>query len=120
MSEESIDLKPVKESKRPIVNQPLGAKKSMTKVPGVANAKEEAARQKREALKRDELAAIVIQKWARGWKDRKRTSKKRSNMKYEIDYEHEKFTNDFKANDKFNLNQFLSKKVKLRQMNGTD
>ena len=61
-----------------------------------------------------------MQKWARGWKARKMVSKKRLRMKAQIDYEHAQFTNEFKINDKFNLNKFLSQKQQLRQLNGTE
>ena len=65
-----VDLKPVKEEKRKIVNQALGSGSVTTKaskVPGILNVKDEATRQKNEVQKRDANAATVIQKWARGW-----------------------------------------------------
>lgn len=109
-SEGSLDLKPVKEPKRVVVNQALNKKSQSApkaKVPGIANAKEEAQRQKDEMLKRDTAAATEIQKWTRGWQERKAVSKRRNRMKREVDYEHAEFTNEFKMNDQFNLNKFI-------------
>ena len=40
-------------------------------------------------------------------------------MKDEIDYEHARFTQEFKVNDKFNLNKFMQQKQKLRELNQT-
>ena len=41
-------------------------------------------------------------------------------MKREIDFEHAQFTNEFKMNEKFNLNKFLGQKAKLRKQTGTE
>lgn len=41
-------------------------------------------------------------------------------MKHEIDYEHARFTEEFKINEKFNLNKFIQQKSKLRQQNQTE
>jgi hypothetical protein len=121
-SEGSVDLQPVRQQKRSIVNQ--GAEKLTKKpadtIPGVVNVKGEANRQMQQIRSQEETAAIVMQKWARGWKARKFVSKKRLRMKAQIDYEHAQFTNEFKINDKFNLNKFLSQKQQLRNLNGTD
>jgi hypothetical protein len=113
-SDISVDLKPVKGEKRKIVNQPLSKKSKSAppkaKMPGVVNAKEEAQRQIDETKDRESKAATVMQKWYRGWRARKLVSKKRRLMKDEIDYEHARFTQEFKINEKFNLNKFISQK----------
>jgi|TARA_B110001450_G_C17646444_1_gene491413 hypothetical protein len=44
-----------------------------------------------------------MQKWARGWQDRKKTRRLRGRMQKEIDYHHEQFTQQFKLNDEFNI-----------------
>lgn len=122
-SDLSVDLKPVKEEKRKVVNQPLSKKSksapTKAKVPGVVNAKEEAQRQLNEIRDRESKAVTVIQKWYRGWKARKLVSKRRRLMKDEIDYEHARFTQEFKVNEKFNLNKFIQQKQKLRELNQT-
>jgi hypothetical protein len=57
----------VKEEKRKIVNQPIVDLEVPTKVPGVINIQDEASRQQAEERKQKTNAAVVMQKWARGW-----------------------------------------------------
>jgi predicted hydrolase (HD superfamily) len=89
----------------------LSKKSPAKKMPGVVNVKQEAQRQKSEVLSKEAAAATVMQKWARGWQGRKAVAKRRHGMRHEIDYEHARFTNEFKANDEFNLNRFLGRKA---------
>ena len=89
-------------------------------MPGVINIKDEAARQKEAEQARHTKAALVMQKWARGWKDRKRTSKLRNRMRNEIESDHAHYTAYFKMNDEFNLNKFIEKKKAIRSQIGTD
>lgn len=121
-SEGSVDLQPEKQSKRKIVNQPVKQTHSAPKahLPGMLDTKAEAQRQLNEKKKRETQAATVVQKWYRGWHDRKFVAKRRAGMKHEIDYEHKRFTEEFKINEKFNLNKFISQKTKLRQQNQTE
>jgi hypothetical protein len=84
------------------------------------NVKEEAARQQAEVRTREAKAATVIQKWARGWKARRLAARKQKNLMRDVDYEHAQFTHEFKMNDQFNLNKFISQKQKLRQLNKTE
>lgn len=84
------------------------------------NAREEAARQKAAELLRHELAALVMQKWFRGWQARKIYSKRIKRTKREIEEEYNDFVTTFKANDSFNLNRFLKEKKRLRAKTGTD
>lgn len=41
-------------------------------------------------------------------------------MKNEIDFEHARFTEEFKINEKFNLNKFIQQKSQLRKQNKTE
>lgn len=93
----------MKEEKRKIVNQAVADLEIPSKVPGVINVQDEAARQQAEEKRRTTEAAVVMQKWARGWKDRKKSRRLRSRMKKEIDYAHDQFTQQFKLNDEFNI-----------------
>jgi competence CoiA-like predicted nuclease len=66
------------------------------------------------------MAAIIMQKWFRGWQTRKIYSKRIKRTKREIEAEYQDFADTFKANDSFNLNRFLKEKQRLRAQNGTD
>ena len=70
------------------MNQAVTNLEVPSKVPGVVNVQDEAARQQAEEKKRNTEAAVVMQKWARGWRDRRKTRKLRIRMGKEIDYAH--------------------------------
>lgn len=84
------------------------------------NAREAAARQKAAELEQHRQAALVMQKWFRGWQARKVHAKRIKRTKREIEEEYEDFASTFKANDSFNLNRFLKEKQRLRAKTGTD
>jgi len=54
-----MDLQPVRQEKRAIVSQ-QATKAEKKPVPGIVNVKEEARRQKKEVLSREEEAAVVM------------------------------------------------------------
>ena len=102
--------RPQKEDEGPAVRPP----------PGVVNIQEEAARQKAEMDKRRNRAATAIQKRVRGWQDRKRTNRLKSRMRKEVEEDRADFIQQFKMNDKYNINKYMKEKERLRKLNKTD
>lgn len=92
----------------------------MAAPPGVINIQEEAARQKSEMDKRRKWAATAIQRRVRGWQDRKKTTKMQLRMRKDIDDDRGDFIQQFKMNDKYNINRYMKEKERLRKLNKTD
>ena len=117
----SVDLKPVKEQKRAIINQQVETSNIIINgnapIPGVLHTQEEIKRQREAEQKRKEMAVRVIQKWGRGMLGRSRASKVRFRMQKEIESDFNEFAYKYKVNDKFNLNRFLKMKRKVRFQN---
>ena len=70
--------------------------------------------------KRRNRAATAIQKRVRGWQDRKRTNRLKSRMRKEIEEDRADFIQQFKTNDKYNINKYMKEKERLRKLNKTD
>ena len=68
-------------------------------MPGVLNAKEEAARQLESIRQREVQAATDIQRHFRGHKARKLATRRREYMRKEIEEDHLSFMNQFKKKD---------------------
>ena len=119
-SEESLDVMPVKDVPRKIVNQPVDEPEIPEQVAGMMNVKHEAKRQLTEQEQKELSAVSTIQKWARGWRDRRRARKVRNRMQREIDASHASFVNTFKAHEKFNMAKFISKKQEIRAKIATE